>query len=131
MQTTESVAKTEAGERWPLLILQLPAKPAYIRVKIRRRLQALGAVAIKNAVYVLPASEHAHEDFHWVLKEIIEAGGEASICEARLIDGLSDADIRALFNAARDQDYSEISAEARALSAELARTPSTESNSDL
>ena len=42
-------------DRWLLLIHQLPAKPAYFRVKIWRRLQALGAVTVKNAVYVLPA----------------------------------------------------------------------------
>ncbi|MDB5611785.1 MAG: chromate resistance protein, partial [Bradyrhizobium sp.] len=41
-------------DRWLLLIHQLPAKPAYLRVKIWRRLQALGAVAVKNAVYALP-----------------------------------------------------------------------------
>jgi hypothetical protein len=39
---------------WLLLIHQLPAKPAYLRVKIWRRLQNLGAVAVKNAVHALP-----------------------------------------------------------------------------
>jgi hypothetical protein len=32
--------------RWLLLIHQLPAKPAYTRVKVWRRLLALGAVAV-------------------------------------------------------------------------------------
>jgi len=32
------------GPPWLLLIHQLPAKPAYARVKVWRRLQALGAV---------------------------------------------------------------------------------------
>jgi len=104
---------------WLLLIHQLPSKPAYIRVKIWRRLQALGAVAIKNAVHALPASEQTQEDFEWLLKEILEAGGEALICEARLIDGLSDTDVRGLFNAARDADYAEIASDARALSPQL------------
>ena len=36
---------------WLLLIHQLPAKPAYLRVKIWRRLQDIGAVAVKNAVH--------------------------------------------------------------------------------
>ena len=84
--------------RWLLLLHQLPAKPAYTRVKIWRRLQALGAVAVKNAVHALPASEQSQEDFEWLLKEILESGGEAMICEARLIDGLSDADIRGLLD---------------------------------
>jgi hypothetical protein len=69
-------------DRW-LLIHQLPAKPAYFRVKIWRRLQSLGAVAVKNAVYALPANELTQEDFNWLLKEIVEGGGEAMICEAR------------------------------------------------
>src|SRR6201984_1060958 len=90
--------------RWLLLIHQLPAKPAYLRVKIWRRLQALGAVAIKNSVYALPASEQSQEDYDWLRKEILEAGGEAVIWEARLAGGLSDGEIRALFNAARDAD---------------------------
>ena len=33
---------------WLLLIHQLPAKPAYLRVKIWRRLQDLGAIAVKH-----------------------------------------------------------------------------------
>src|ERR1019366_2435085 len=71
--------------RWLLLIHQIPAKPAYLRVKVWRRLQALGAVPVKNAVYALPANEQTQEDFEWVVKEIREGGGEAMICEARLI----------------------------------------------
>jgi hypothetical protein len=107
--------QTDAAARWLLLVHQLPAKPAYQRVKVWRRLQALGAVAVKNAVYALPANEQAQEDFEWLLKEISEGGGEAMIFEARLIDGLSDEDIRGLFNAARGQDYDTVSKEARAL----------------
>src|ERR1700740_1108769 len=109
------------ADRWLLLIHQLPAKPAYLRVKIWRRLQALGAVAIKNAVYALPANEQTQEDFEWVLKEITEGGGEAMICEAQLIDGISDQEVRALFTAARDEDYEAIAKEANALAENLRR----------
>src|SRR3954451_14576705 len=86
---------------WLLLIHQLPAKPAYLRVKIWRRLQGLGAIAVKNAVHVLPMNEGTQEDFEWLLQEIVEGGGEAIVCEARLIDGLSDEDVRGLFDQAR------------------------------
>jgi hypothetical protein len=102
-------------QRWLLLIHQLPSKPSYFRVKIWRRLQGLGAVGVKSAVYALPASAETQEDFEWLLKEIVDGGGEAMVCEARLIDGLSDAQARAMFDAARDADYEEIAAEARAL----------------
>src|SRR5512132_1749387 len=108
-----------APDRWLLLIHQLPAKPAYRRVKVWRRLQALGAVAVKNAVYALPSSEQSQEDFEWLVKEIVEAGGDALICEARLVDGLSDGEVRALFDVARDADYAAIAEEARALATTL------------
>jgi hypothetical protein len=55
---------------WLLLIHQLPAHPAYLRVKIWRRLQGIGAVAIKNAVHALPMNEETQEDFEWLLREI-------------------------------------------------------------
>ncbi len=103
--------------RWLLLIHQIPPKPDYFRVKIWRRLHRLGAVAIKNSVYVLPRNEQTQEDFQWVLREIVEGGGEATLCEARFVDGLSDSEVETLFQTARSADYDEISVEARRLAA--------------
>jgi hypothetical protein len=107
--------ETLEGERWLLLIHQLPAKPAYARVKIWRRLKGLGAVTVKNSVYALPANAETQEDFAWLTKEIAELGGEAFVCEARLVDGLDDGEVQALFDAARDEDYAEIATAARDL----------------
>ena len=98
---------------WLLLIHQLPAKPAYLRVKIWRRLQDLGAVAVKNAVHALPMNEETQEDFEWLLREIQEGGGEAFLCEARLIDGLSDEEVRVLFDRARDAEHHRFAASRR------------------
>jgi hypothetical protein len=106
---------------WLLLIHQLPAKPAYLRVKVWRRLQDIGAVAVKNAVHALPMNEETQEDFEWLLREIREGGGEAFVCEARLLDGLSDEEVRALFDRARDADYAELTKQAQALAKSLRR----------
>src|SRR6267378_6634118 len=106
---------------WLLLIHQIPPKPSYFRVKIWRRLQRLGAVGIKNSVYALPSSEQAHEDFNWVLREIVEGGGDASLVEARLVEGLSDEQLKEMFRAARDADCQEIAGEARELARVLPR----------
>jgi hypothetical protein len=114
----------DAGSSWLLLIHQLPAKPAYARVKVWRRLQALGAVTVKGAVYALPANAETQEDFAWLAKEIVEAGGEAMICEAALVEGLSDHEMQGLFDQARDEDYARIAAEAR----EIAARPSEEAS---
>ena len=54
---------SDFGERSLLLIHQIPPKAHYFRVKIWRRLQRLGAVTIKNSVYVLPKNEQTQEDF--------------------------------------------------------------------
>jgi len=117
----------DVGEtaRWLLLAHQLPAKPAYLRVKVWRRLQALGAVTVKNAVYALPAGEQSQEDFEWLLREISAGGGEGFICEARLVDGLADDDVRALFSAARAADYEALAKDAHALADALATDGAT------
>jgi hypothetical protein len=109
------MAETATEGRWLLLIHQIPPKPDYFRVKVWRRLQRLGAVAIKNSVYVLPKNDQTQEDFQWVLREIIEGRGEASLCEARFVDGLSDEEVEALFHAARGAEYDQIAEEARRL----------------
>ena len=70
---------TTAEQRWLLLIHQLPSKPAYFRVKIWRRLQGIGAVAVKSTVYALPANIETQEDFEWLLKEIAEGGGRGDV----------------------------------------------------
>jgi len=104
-----------AANRWVLLIHQIPPKPDYFRVKVGRRLQRLGAVAIKNSVYVLPRSDETVEDFQWQSREIVAGGGEASVCEANFVDGLTDTQIEALFRTARNADYGEIVADAQRL----------------
>jgi hypothetical protein len=105
--------------RWILLIHQIPPKPGYLRVKIWRRLQRLGAVAVKNSVYVLPRNEQTQEDFQWVLREVVQAGGDASLCEARFVEGISDDEVEELFRSAREADYQGISREARRIAAAL------------
>lgn len=95
-------------DRWVLLIHQIPPKPDYLRVKVGRRLQRVGAVPIKNSVYVLPRTPETVEDFQWQRREIAADGGEASVCEGTFVDGLTDDEIQDLFRAARDADYQEI-----------------------
>jgi hypothetical protein len=99
---------------WLLLVHQLPPKPAYLRVKTWRRLQSLGAVSVKGSVYLLPATAQATADLRWLSREIVAGGGEAMVCEVQLIEGLSDGQARALFNAPRSADYRALAEEARA-----------------
>src|SRR6266849_11122378 len=119
-----------SGPKWLLLIHQIPPKPNYFRVKIGRRLQRLGAAPIKNSVYVLPRNEQAYEDFEWVVREIVEGGGDASVCEARFVEGLSDPEVEALFNSAREADYLELAGEARRAQAMVSHSKKTEDSKE-
>jgi hypothetical protein len=128
-----NTAVTASATRWLLLIHQIPPKPDYLRVKIGRRLQRVGAIAIKNSVYVLPPTSDAYEDFQWIVREIEEGGGEAFISEASLVgEGLTDEDVRARFVAARSDEYRAMLSDARALlkgvrALARVRTPKTKS----
>lgn len=96
---------------WILLIHQLPPKPTNLRVRIWRKLQKLGAVAIKNSVYVLPFNEKTYEDFQWLKQEIESAAGEATVFRAGAVEGATDEEITALFHNARDEEYAVVTAE--------------------
>lgn len=63
--------------------------------------------------------------------EIVEGGGEAMVCEARLLDGFSDEQARALFDAARDEDYEAIIEAARALSKRLEEAATREETEEV
>ncbi len=102
-------------DRWLLLVHQLPAKPDYLRAKIGRRLARLGAVPIKNSVYVLPNDPEHVEDLQWLLREITDGGGEGTLASARFLGGLDDARVEEMFRAARDEECGAVLVEARAL----------------
>ncbi len=113
--TESSQAQAPAAPPWLLLIHHIPPKPDYLRVKARRRLQRFGAVALKNSVYVLPHTEEAVEDFQWLRRVILADGGEATLCAASFVEGVSDAELASLFRARSDAEYAEIREAARAV----------------
>lgn len=95
-------------QHWLLLVHQIAPKPDYLRVKVRRRLQRIGAIAIKNTVYALPDREQQAEDLAWLAKEIESDGGDAYLCKASFVAGLTDDAVVRLFNTARNEDYANI-----------------------
>jgi hypothetical protein len=105
------MAKTSPKREWILLIHQLPPKPTNLRVRIWRKLQKVGAIAIKNSVYVLPATERTHEDFQWLKQEIESAGGEATVLVAGSVEGATDEEIIAVFRKERDEEFAAIAVE--------------------
>ena len=101
--------------RWLLLIAQLPPKPDYLRVKLSRRVQRIGAVALRNSVFVLPSRAETTEDLMWLRTELLADGADAVICSASPIVGLTDTELERRFQASSDREYDEIIEEARAV----------------
>lgn len=107
------VSKAETERRWVLLMPTIPSADTTARVKVWRQLQKVGAVALKNSVYVLPNHDPCVEAFEWMSRELAELGGQASLCEGRFFDGVTDAEIERRFVEARNADYAELAAEVR------------------
>jgi hypothetical protein len=98
----------QAPSKWLLLIHRLPPKPDYLRVKVKRRLDRIGALAIKNSVYALPDRADTTEDFQWLAVEIEREGGDVLICRSELIAGTTDEEVISRFNAERETAYRSI-----------------------
>jgi hypothetical protein len=107
--------KKRPSSAWFLLIHQIPAVPAYLRIKVGRRLARVGALALKGSVYALPATETCREDLSWVRREIVDGGGEAVVLSATTLEGLGDEELERMFQEARSKDYAALGAELTAL----------------
>jgi len=108
------------SREWIFLIHQIPPKPLYLRAKVRQRLTRVGAIALKNSVYVLPRSAETLEDFQWIAEEVTSGGGQAWICGGHVLGGIDDNALVASFRAAREEDYSPIRTELSGLARRLA-----------
>ena len=103
MKTTSHI-----GGRWLVLIHQLPARPSNLRVTIWRRLQQLGAIALRNSVYVLPNTAETREDFEWLRTEIAGLGGSATVMAADVVNSYNAEDLAQQFREQRRREYRDL-----------------------
>jgi len=92
-----------------------------VRVRTWRRLQNVGAVGVKNSVYVLPNSPQAREDLEWIKTEVVAMKGQATVFAADSVDSLSEDEIIAAFRRARQKDFDQVRREAEKLQAKTGR----------
>jgi hypothetical protein len=105
---------------WLVLTYSLPAGAnSSPRVTLWRRLKRLGAVAATGA-YILPARDECRESFQWLAQEIRQTQGEALVLHITQIEGLSDAEIVALFHEARRSEYTELEEQLSSLEQQVA-----------
>lgn len=112
-----------ARHRWCLLIHSLPARPLYLRARIRRLLAESGAAPLRKAVYALPDTPAALESLRRIAVEIEGGGGSAMICQATFPDGAAERSVIRACGAERHRQYREWSA---AADREIAGAPAPE-----
>jgi hypothetical protein len=103
------------AERWLLLIVKLPSHPSSVRVRAWRKLRALGAVALKNSVYVLPFTAEIYEQLQWLAQEVQKDGGDATLVSVDRIENVKPEELIRLFQAARNADYASLAERYRRL----------------
>jgi hypothetical protein len=94
----------EAG--WLLLVYRVPPEPTRLRATVWRRIKSLGAIYLQNSAAALPASPGAERALRKLRREIIEMSGTAALLSCRVLAG--EPEVRAAFQAARDDEYEEI-----------------------
>src|SRR5260370_22170592 len=93
---------------WLLLLHQIPPNPPYFRAKVLRRLNQLGALAIKNSAYVLPETDETLEDAQWVRSEIEQEGGGAWLFRTEILGGISSDALQESFRDSRRSEYKQL-----------------------
>lgn len=104
-RATPAAAAVTPPHRWLLLVHQLPSTPSNLRVRTWRRLQQLGAIPVKQAVYVLPDTPGAREDFEWLKTEINDCGGDATVFAADSVDNWTEDALVEEFRRSRQDAY--------------------------
>ena len=93
------------AQEWLLIFYSVPSHPVSARMKIWRKLAKAGAVPLKGAVYILPASDEHEELFQWIIGEVKSLGGDGAFVRTPAVETIPDPDVRALFNGQRDAEY--------------------------
>ena len=96
---------SSSAAKWVMLTHQIPSQPSAFRVKIWRRLQDIGAVSVRKAVYLLPNRPACAEDLQWLRQQILDAGGTATVFTADAVERVQHQEIVSAFQLTRDGDY--------------------------
>jgi hypothetical protein len=91
---------------WLLLVYRVPSDPTRLRSAVWRRLKSLGAIYLQNSAAALPASVSAERALRKLRSEILDMSGTAVLLSCGVLAG--EQDIRAAFQAARNDEYEEI-----------------------
>jgi len=94
------------GTGWLLLVYRVPSEPTRLRATVWRRLKGLGAIYLQNSAAALPAGPAAERALRKLRREILDMQGTAVLLSCAVLAG--EAEVKAAFLAARDDEYEEI-----------------------
>ena len=94
------------ADGWLLLVYRVPPEPTRLRSAVWRRLKSLGAIYLQNSAAALPASVAAERALRRLRSEILDMSGTAALLSCQVLAG--EQEVRAQFQAARDDEYEEI-----------------------
>jgi hypothetical protein len=100
---------------WIIFSYTIPAVDARARMRVWRRVTAIGAVQLKTGLQILPCREDLLENVTWLIGEVSDLGGEAVAIQCARVEGMTDSQITQLFQAQVDPEFARIQDEARAL----------------
>ncbi len=106
-------------QKWLLLVYRIPREPTAGRVFIWRKLKQLGAIALQDAIWVLPQTSRTQEQFRWLAAEITELKGESMLWEADQIYATDSESLRQQFMEPVEAEYREIMAAIKKKSRDL------------
>lgn len=94
--------------KWLLLVYRIPREPTAGRVYVWRKLKQLGAIALQDAVWVLPYTSRTQEQFQWLAAEITELHGDAVLWQAEQLYATDTEALRQQFMEPVETEYREI-----------------------
>jgi len=89
---------TLLASSWFLLIVSLPTGGATARMRIWRKLKALGCVALRDGAYLLPAQAEQVSQLTDLAAETSEEGGQAWLLRVQSQNNDESASFQALFD---------------------------------
>lgn len=95
----------ETKQEWLLIFYSVPSHPVSSRMKIWRKLVRSGAVQLKGAVYVIPATDEHQEFFQWLIGEVRSLGGDGAFARTSAIETISETEVRELFLRQVNEEY--------------------------
>jgi hypothetical protein len=102
------VPEKSGSINWLFLVYRIPREPSAGRVFIWRKLQQLGAISLQDAIWVLPKTQRTQEQFQWLVTEIKELNGEATLWEAQAVSATHGDQLRKQFLESVEGEYREI-----------------------